>query len=550
MSCLHRWALPGLLAWAGASGAQAPATPPPVPPVHVHITEQGDTLIGLSERLLVQPGRWPEIARLNAVRNPRRIPVGTPLRFPLAWLRTEPGPATLLSTTGAVRVDGQPAAPGTELAEGARLASEADGHAVLRLIDGTLLRLRPDSQLQLTESRRVPRTPVTRAGARLQQGRVEVEAPRTRPGQPGFQIDTPQGVLGVRGTEFRVASGPERTRGEVLVGTVAVSGPTGAGAQAVGAGFGSVVNAAGQVSPPVPLLPAPDTAALPRLQERVLMRFPLPALPGATAWRGQVARDAAFQQVLADVLTDVTAPGTELRIADLPDGAYHLRLRGVDAQGLEGRDADLTFTLKARPEPPLPSTPEPAQRLFGTRAEFSWAANTDADRYRLQLATEPGFAQPLRDLPELRGLRTTLEALAPGTYHWRMRSLRADGDAGPWGDAQAFELRPDPPQPKPPVIGDRSVRFAWAGLPGQQFDFQVARDEGFAAPLVDRRLDLTEIEIGRPGNGRFWVRLRAIDPDGFVGPFGAPQYFDVPNCLRDGAGNCARSSGEPVVARP
>lgn len=537
----------GLLAvLVSAFGVCAAQVPAPAPAVHVHVTEQGDTLIGLSERLLVQPGRWPEIARLNAVRNPRRIPVGTPLRFPLAWLRTEPGPATLLSSTGAVRVDGQPAAPGATLGEGAQLASAADGHAVLRLIDGTLLRLRPDSQLQLTESRRVPRTPVTRAGARLQQGRVEVEAPRTRPGQPGFQIDTPQGVLGVRGTEFRVASDAGRTRGEVLAGTVAVAGPSGAGEQAVGAGFGSVVDASGRVSPPVPLLPAPDTTALPRLQERVLMRFPLPPLPGAVAWRGQVARDTGFQQVLADVL----ATGGELRIADLPDGAYQLRLRGVDGGGLEGRDADIAFTLKARPEPPLPSTPEPAQRLFGTRAEFSWAANAEADRYRLQLATDPGFAQPLRDLAELRGLRTTLDGLAPGTYHWRMRSLRADGDAGPWGDVNRFELRPDPPQPKPPVIGDRSVRFAWAGRPGQQFDFQVARDNGFATPLLERRLAVTEVEVPRPGNGRFWVRLRAIDPDGFVGPFGAPLYFDVPNCLRDGAGNCARSSGEPVVARP
>lgn len=532
-----------LVSAAGVGAAQVPA---PAPAVHVHVTEQGDTLIGLSERLLVQPGRWPEIARLNAVRNPRRIPVGTPLQFPLAWMRTEPGPATLLSSTGAVRVDGQPAAPGTALGEGTQLASDADGHAVLRLIDGTVLRLRPDSQLQLTESRRVPRTPVTRAGARLQQGRVEVEAPRTRPGQPGFQIDTPQGVLGVRGTEFRVASDAARTRGEVLAGTVAVAGPAGAGERPVGAGYGTVVDAAGRVLPPVALLPAPDTTDLPRLQERVLMRFPLPALPGAVAWRGQVARDTGFQQVLADVL----ATGGELRIADLPDGAYHLRLRGVDGQGLEGRDADLAFTLKARPEPPLPSMPEPSQRLFGTRAEFSWAANAEADRYRLQLATDPGFAQPLRDLPDLRGLRTTLDGLTPGTYHWRMRSLRADGDVGPWGDVNRFELRPDPPQPKPPVIGDRSVRFAWAGLPGQQFDFQVARDNGFAAPVVERRLDATEIEIDRPGNGRFWVRLRAIDPDGFVGPFGAPQYFDVPNCLRDGAGQCARASGEPVVARP
>jgi hypothetical protein len=511
---------------------------------HLHITERGDTLIGLGQRLLVQPSRWPEIARLNRVRNPRRIPVGTPLRFPLAWMRTEPGPATVLGTTGTVRGDGQPLQAGAELAEGAQLTSEVDGHAVVRLIDGTVLRLRPASRLRLSESRRVTRTPVTRAAARLDAGRVEVEVTPTRAGQPGFRIDTPQGVLGVRGTRFRVATEGGLTRGEVLTGVVAVAGN--GPETAVSAGFGTVVDAGGRVAPPLPLLPAPVLDALPRLQERVLMRFALPAVPGAVAWRGQIARDSAFEQVLAEVLTS----GPELRLADLPDGVYQLRVRAVDAKGLEGRDADITFTLKARPEPPLPSSPQSDQRIFGTRAEFSWAANAQAGSYRLQLANEPDFASPLRDVVDLRGLGTTLEGLVPGRYHWRLRSIRPDGDAGPWGDVNRFELRPEPPQPRPPTIGDRAVRFAWAGLPGQQFEVQVARDDAFTALVLDLRLHTPELEVPRPGNGRFWIRLRAIDADGFVGPYGAPQYFDLPNCLRDSAGGCARAAGEPVVARP
>jgi hypothetical protein len=512
---------------------------------YVHVTERGDTLIGLGRLLLTEPGRWPEVARLNRVRNPDRIPTGAALRIPLAWMRTEPGPATVVGVIGDVRGEaGQPLPPGRALTEGAEIVTGADGHVVLHLIDGTVLRLRPDSRLRLSDSRRVPRTPVTRAGARLDAGRVEVE--KTRGGQPGFRIDTPQGVLAVRGTEFRVAATVDRTRGEVLAGSVTVGGIAGDAQQAVAAGFGTVVSADGRVAPPVALLPPPALDGLPRLQERVLMRFALPALAGAAAYRGQIAQDERFEAVLAEVL----GPGTELRFADLPDGNYLLRVRGVDGLGLEGRDADLRFTLKARPEPPLPSAPQPGQRLFGTRADFTWAANPHAGSYRLQLATEPGFASPLRDVVDLRAWRATLEDLAPGTYHWRLRSLRPDGDAGPWGDANVFELRPAPPQPKPPVIGDQSVRFAWSGLPGQRFDFQVARDQAFGARVLERRLDTPETELPRSGNGRFWVRLRAIDPDGFVGPFGAPQYYDVPNCLRDGSGACARVSGEPVLARP
>jgi hypothetical protein len=46
-----------------------------------------------------------------------------------------------------------------------------------------------------------------------------------------------------------------------------------------------------------------------------------------------------------------------LRAIDLPDGDQHVRVRAIDARGLEGLNADRAFTLSARPEPPLLSQP-------------------------------------------------------------------------------------------------------------------------------------------------------------------------------------------------
>jgi hypothetical protein len=119
--------------------------------------------------LLAEPWRWRDVARLNRLADPNRIPVGARLRFPLAWMRSEPRPATLLGSVGSVQ------AP-TRLDEGSELVTGTDGHAIVRLVDGTLLRLRPGSRLALSESRVVPDTPVARARARLGSGRVEVEA--------------------------------------------------------------------------------------------------------------------------------------------------------------------------------------------------------------------------------------------------------------------------------------------------------------------------------------------------------------------------------------
>ncbi len=523
-------------------------------PVYVHIAVQGDTLIGLSRRLLVEPRRWPELGRFNNIANPNRIPTGTELRIPLRLMRTEAASASVQNIVGDVRTGGAALAPGQPLGEGNDLVTGTDSHVTVRLVDGTVLRLRPSSRLVLRESRRVPSANAVQSGARLDQGRVEVEAAPASAGKPGFRIETPQGVLGVRGTEFRVATDGSagETRGEVLEGVVAFSGKGSAPAP-IGAGFGSIIGGSGQVAPPVKLLDKPDTTDLPTLQERILMRFPLKAMAGAKAYRGQISIDASFDKVVADL----TSPTPELRFAELPDGDYIIRVRGIADLGLEGQNADLRFKLKARPEAPLPSGPAPKAIIIGGKVEFFWTANADAATYRLQIDTvrPPGTVPPafngpalVRDLKDLRELSTTVEGLEPAPYVWRMASVRADGDQGPWGDPREFEIRPPPPVPPPPKVGDRGVSFAWDTRPGQTFEFQLARDLAFKDIVLERQLTEPKIDLPLPGTGRFYVRLRARDPDGFIGPYSTPQFFDLPNCLRDSSGACVRfGTDQPVI---
>lgn len=547
----RRWlrVAPFVLALAAAGALAAPAAELPV---HVHTAQAGDTLIGLGQRLLVDPARWPELQRLNQVRNPRRIPVGTPLRIPLHLMRTEAVDAHVLAVVGGARSGGAALSAGQPLPEGSELVTDAGGHVTVRLVDGTLLRLRPGSRASLSESRRVPGTDATQAAARLEQGRIEVQARKAPAGRPGFRIGTPQGVLGVRGTEFRVSVDADVTRGEVLEGLVAVSGAArGAPAveQRVAAGFGTAVDAAGRLATPQALLPPPDLSGLPAVQERPLVRLPMPAQAGAQAWRVQVARDAAFDQVLADVRS--TTP--ELRVAGLDDGRYPMRLRAVGADGLEGLDAVGTLVLKARPEPPLPRAPASKAVVMGERADFAWAAASDARRYRLQLARADAgaalFTAPLNDRKDIDAVSLSIDGLAPGPYLWRVASVRADGDQGPFGDALAFEVRALPPRPappQPPQVGDQGVSFFWQGQPGQRFDFEVARDDAFARIVERRQLDVTQITLPLPGNGRFHVRLRVRDADGFVGPWSASQHFDVIPCMRDTSDRCVRVDSGPL----
>jgi len=520
-------------------------------PSYVYATQRSDTVIGISRRLLIEPSAWREVARVNRLKDANRIPTGATLLIPLRLLKSEAGPARVEQVVGDVRAgSGATAVPlrgGESVPEGTTLQTGADGSVVVRLADGSVLRLAAGSQMQIDRARRYPGVGHVDSGVKLESGRVEVQATKAVAGKPGFEVRTPQGVLGVRGTEFRVSvAGGDgaRTGGEVLEGAVQFAG--GRDARQLAAGFGTLIDAQRRVAEPTPLLVAPDLAAMPVLQERLVLRFPVPPLAGAVGFRGQVARDAQMREVLADNL----AVGPELRFTNLDDGNYVLRVRAIDARGLEGRDATLAFVLKARPEPPMPAAPAPRGVTRGTQVELSWASNPEAASYRLQVASDERFTRLVREVPALATTSFVLDNIAPGDYFWRLASVRAGNDQGPWGNARSFVLRPPPKTPAPPAIGDNALQFAWEGEPGQTFEFQLARDAQFTQGLQERKLDQPALELPRPPGGVYYMRLRARDADGFQGPFTTPQRFEIIDCVKAGDGGCVRSSSDAPLRRP
>lgn len=66
-------------------------------------------------------------------------------------------------------------------------------------------------------------------------------------------------------------------------------------------------------------------------------------------------------------------------------------------------------------------------------------------------------------------------------------------------------------------------------ITGQTFEFQLGSDPKFAKPMVQQTLQSPEINMLRPFEGEYFMRFRAIDPDGFVGPYIPPQRIVVPH---------------------
>lgn len=515
----------------------------------------GDTLIAISDRYLAKPADWPKLQRLNKVANPRRLRPGYTIRIPFAWLREEADKAEVISVAGAsVTVDGAPAVTGARLSAGAVVRTGADGYITLRTHDASLIALQPRSEARIASLGKFVNTDILSTFVRLISGRVEALVNKLN-GQSRFEVQTDLAIAGVRGTRFRVATAAAsaearaRAQTEVIEGAVsfvASGAAPGETPVSVAAGYGSVTDDNGRPRPATALLPAPQIDARDALQERLVVRFRFPAVAGAGNYRAIVATDREFRQGVADGA--FTTP--EIKFGDLADGEYFLRARAIDASGLEGRDAVFQFRLKARPEPPLATLPAPNGKLRATTASFAWATHPQAVSYRIQVAEDEAFQRVVQE-EAVTGTEFESRNLPFGDYYWRLRSIRAaanGADAGPWGDIRKFSLRPPPKNPEPPEETGDSLSFNWTGEPGQTFVFQVARDALFSQMLEARQLAEPKASIVRPPQGVYYVRVRATDADGFVGPFTVPQRFVVINRVRDSGGaNLSTGDGSPVL---
>ena len=491
---------------------------------YTYVAQAGDTLEGIARALLKHPGDWAGLQKLNAVAEPRHLPVGAAIRIPRAWLRVDVAPARVGVVQGQALLDGKALATGGMVRPGEEIATGDDGFVTLVLADGSNLVLQPRSRLKVDSLQRTRGVAVYRTRLNLLSGRVDNEVAKQPEGTSGYQVRTPAALIAVRGTGFRVAADGAESRAEVTEGVVSAGKTSGnRHVVPVRAGEGLVLAASRPVGAAVPLLPAPSLAALPEPWGKVVLRLPFPAVAGAVAYRAQLSKDAQFRQVVAEGVFK----SNEIKFSSVEDGPLWLRLRAVAADGLEGRDTVLALTVKARPEPPFPSRPAAGGKLRGKAVEFAWSGAQEAAGYVLllsrggQLVRESGL---LKDT-----LFQTSDKLPPGDYVWRVASVRADGDRGPFGEAVAFSLKPLPPNPEPPKTEGSAVQFAWAAEPGQRFEFEVAKDAGFTDLLDKQQLTEPRVSLPRPSGGTYFMRVRATDSDGFVGPWTATQRFDVPS---------------------
>jgi len=296
----------------------------------------------------------------------------------------------------------------------------------------------------------------------------------------------------------------------------------------VAAGRGTVSDAQRRPIAPVRLLPAPDLAAWPAQLARVPAPLSWPAVDGARGYRLQVSASEEFLTLLQD--ERVGQPQASFRAR--AEGRVFARVRAIDGNGLEGLDATRTLEVAAQPAPPFVVAPQEGDAAAGPRPRLRWTQSPDEPlAYRVQVAASPDFQAPLVSEAGLRKpvLRVPQD-LADGEYFWRVGATDAQGRDGPFGDPVRFTVRPAGAGPE---LGAESaggaLRVSWpaTGEDGQRYRFQASRKADFGTIEVDRMLDEHHVELRDLRGGAWYLRVQAVEDDGYEHPFGPVQVVKL-----------------------
>ncbi|OBU88075.1 FecR domain-containing protein [Chromobacterium subtsugae] len=471
--------------------------------------QAGDTLWSVASQHLVSPSYVPKLQAQNHIANPYKLPPGSLLNIPYAWVKQDVADAVLDDMSGKVGAQGRNGATlslvrGQHYPGGTRFSTGDDAMLRLKFQDGSMLVLNANTTLTLESQAYYPSTGAIQSQNKLENGSTGSSVIPNILMPSRYRIQTPSAVTTVRGTEFRVRSqSDDDTAAEVLRGTVNVNARQ--GEVDVPAGFGSRGKSGdGQ---PVALPPAPPLTGLPPSSAFNPPPLQWQAAPGEDGYHLSIHQQGDQPRLLQE--RDSAAPRFYPALPQ--NGAYRLTIRAVNAVGLQGFDSQRDFALRAYPLPPLIVASQGPQQQRGHTMTLRSSASATQPAW-LQVARDAGFQQLLFN-GRVDEPQKSLELPAAGAWHWRMASIAADGALGPYGDAQILDVTGwlGLPDLRAPALATR--RYP---LPGLRYTLSLIPAAGqAAAPAFQQTSDQPLWPLRDLPRGRFAVTIHIDDNTGY-----------------------------------
>lgn len=372
--------------------------------VGYHQVQPGDTLWRLAEEYYGEADQWQVLQYLNQEVEPRLLQPGAVIDLGLAM---SPFPAEVLHVEGEVWLSDSVGGttlllPGMTVAVDQWVETGAYAFLTLLFQNGERVVLPSQSRAMFSMGEFLGDMKV-----HLNDGEIESYVPRERRIKSSFEVITPGGILGVRGTHFRALSRADNTHTSILEGEVALqplASVTLASITSINAGEGARLTSVGDLQV-VDLLPAPVLHES-RREESDKLRLMLSPVSGAFSYRIQLARDPGFSTIVRDTTSSIG----DVVFEELPEGFYHVRVSAIDALGIEGRYRHhLVFHRPIA----VQVNADDGGHTFG----WTEAAGVN---YRLQLASDEAFTDLLVDLVFEENSGVRLSRIPPGNTHWRL----------------------------------------------------------------------------------------------------------------------------------
>ncbi len=279
--------------------------------------------------------------------------------------------------------------------------------------------------------------------------------------------------------------------------------------------------------------------------------FTWKALSGANSYFVVIAKDANFSNIIDEAFTRVPAyaPRNQIKPTTYPDETTTFYWAVLPASAADGSDAlplDLPNSAKGsfqkQSTPPTLVSPLSVQ-TFLDQPTFRWTPTLGARRYRLQVAADPTFGDPLDDVvTDATSYSSDTTYPADTVLYWRVRADDENLTGLTWSATGTFQKKLAAPVPSAsnPARGDTLPVWAWSPVQGAaSYDISVDQPDGTHRDFSGFRTPAASF-IKMTGTGVWHWRVRAefpADSGGSVpGPYSGTQSF-------------TRTIGEPANAQ-
>jgi len=492
-----------------------------------------DCLIKIGKRILTDPSKWREIAKINRLKDPYIIRPEQMLIVPIRLLKGSPMDGTVTFVKGETFVkrgddkQWERLKLGDKISKGDTLKTEDKSTLEICFEDKSILFMRPSTLLTIDNSEKKGIFAIVKS-INLKAGKAISNIKSATGTESRHEVITPSAIASARGTEFRVSIDEKvTTRSEVVDGKIFVYAQN---VQVeVKKGEGTIVELGAKPIKPVPLAKPPKLIDIRPIYKDIPLVFSFEPEEGTKAIRAVLTKDKDGKDIIFE---DTVKAGERFIISNLDDGLYYLIISGIDALGLEGEQQEaITIKFRANPLPPFIKIKDEDLEFVGKSAEFSWLKVKDAVSYHIQIARDEKFENMIEEKKDYKDLKYKTGTMEYGQYYFRICSQAFDGYEGGWSNTVRFKLIPPPPIPpmEKPSVGKDSIFLKWRHVgEGITYHFQMASDESFKEIIMDKKLEKSEIILKRPKEpGIYYVRTSSIDKKGREGSFSLPQSFEI-----------------------